>query len=262
MMDQDEHRRSVQRQFGATAAGYVSSAGHAKGADLQRMVALSGVTPDSIVLDVATGGGHTALAFAADAGQVVASDLTPEMLAAARAFIAGQGVANVSFAQADAEALPFADASFDIVTCRIAPHHFADLGRAVREFGRVLRPGGRLVLVDNIAPEAPDLDAFINAIERQRDPTHVRAYTVPEWLGFVAAAGLAAEHIEVFHTTRDYREWTVRARVLDDVQQGLDAAFGAASASARRHFAVQTDAQGQVLSFCDDKLLLVARRPE
>lgn len=136
------HKARVQDQFGATAAAYVASAGHAAGDDLAQLVAWNEGGPEKAALDVATGGGHTALALAAHYGRVVASDLTAPMLAAAEGFIRGKGIANVDFRLADAEALPFGDAEFDAVSCRIAPHHFPDPARFVAEVARVLKPGG------------------------------------------------------------------------------------------------------------------------
>ncbi len=126
-------------------------------------------------LDISTGGGHTALAIAPHVHSVAVTDLTPRMLATARTFLTEQGVSNATYVIADAERLPFLDASFDLVTVRIAPHHYADAPRAAREMARVLTPGGRLLFIDNIAPEDPELDRLMNDWERRRDPSHVRA---------------------------------------------------------------------------------------
>jgi ubiquinone/menaquinone biosynthesis C-methylase UbiE len=144
-MTHDETYRRVRSQFGRTANAYVESTGHAQGAELAQMVALAhalhpGALAAKTVLDVATGGGHTALAFALAGAQVTATDLTPEMVAAARAFVQANGGEGVRLGVAPAEDLPFADAGFDLVTCRIAAHHFADPERFVREAARVLKP--------------------------------------------------------------------------------------------------------------------------
>ena len=104
-------RELVRRQYGAVGDAYVRSAGHAGGNDLARLVELTAPQNYERVLDIATGGGHVAKAFAPHAAEVVASDLTPEMLATAEAFIRGLGIENVTFALADAENLPFADGS-------------------------------------------------------------------------------------------------------------------------------------------------------
>jgi ubiquinone/menaquinone biosynthesis C-methylase UbiE len=254
-----DHKERVQAQFAATAQSYVQSATHASGDDLIRMVALSGVTPESRVLDVATGGGHTALAFASHAAHVVASDLTQEMLKAATAFIQGRGAQNVSFVEVDAEALPFGEAEFDVVTCRIAPHHFGEIRQAVREFARVLRLGGRLVLVDSLAPAEPELDAFINGVEVLRDPTHVRSYTEAEWRSFVAEAGLSVLETEVHLKKHNFPEWVARAQMPAEAAAELAGRYLNASPAVREQFQIQIE-DGQVRSYVDRKLLLVAER--
>jgi len=122
-----EDAKSLSKErYGKFAQGYVTSQTHAKGADLDRLVEIAQPQADWVALDVATGGGHTALKFAPHVKRVIASDITPAMLEKARAFIGEQGVANIDFKEADAENLPFDDRSFDLVTCRIAPHHFPD----------------------------------------------------------------------------------------------------------------------------------------
>ncbi len=149
----------VQQKFGAAAADYAASAVHAKGASLARLVELVAPQPDWRVLDVATGAGHTAIALAPHVAHVVASDITDEMLAQAGKMAADKGLANLETARADAGALPFADQSFDLVTCRLAAHHFPDPAAFVGEAWRVLKPGGTLALVDNIRPDADSLPA-------------------------------------------------------------------------------------------------------
>src|SRR5262245_26943395 len=114
----DAQVRRVQAQFGASAQAYVASPLPAAGEDLQPLLAWGAARRADRVLDVATGGGHTALAFASGVRLVVAYDLTESMLAAARAHVRARGAANVEFVAGDAGALPFRDGSFDVVTCR------------------------------------------------------------------------------------------------------------------------------------------------
>ena len=142
-----------QKRFGQFAEGYVTSQSHAKGYDLDRLVEIANPQTDWLVLDIATGGGHTALKFAPYVRQVIATDITPRMLSAAEKFICDKGVTNVAFEPADAEDLPFEDPVFDLVTCRIAPHHFPDCARFVQEGSRVLKPGGQLLVQDHLLPE-------------------------------------------------------------------------------------------------------------
>src|SRR6202022_3994061 len=114
----------VQEQFGATAAHYLTSKPHAKGKSLDRLVELAKPQPAWGVLDVATGGGHVAYAFAPHVARVWATDITAEMIDLVRGEAAKKGLSNLRTPYAKAEALSFDDASFDLVTCRIAPHHF------------------------------------------------------------------------------------------------------------------------------------------
>jgi len=192
----DEAKAKVRVQFGDNAAAYATSAPHAHGASLPRLVELARPQADWRVLDVATGAGHTALAFAPYVAEVVATDLTPEMLAVAAGLARDRGLANVTFAPADAEDLPFGDGAFDLVTCRIAAHHFPDVGRFLAEAARVLRPGGVLGLVDNVVPDDPVAAAFVNAFEARRDPSHVRCLPLAAWAGALADAGFAVTHAE------------------------------------------------------------------
>lgn len=183
------HRR-VTAQFGASAAAYTVSATHSDPGSLRKIVELAAPRPTDVALDIATGAGHTALALAPCVAQVVAFDLTEPMLAETRRNAAARGLVHVRTQQGTAESLPFADASFDIVTVRQAPHHFADVRAAVREMARVARPGARVVIVDSTSPEDDAIERQWNHIEKLRDSSHVRNYRPTEWRAFVAAAGL------------------------------------------------------------------------
>ncbi|HEX5415698.1 MAG TPA: methyltransferase domain-containing protein [Chloroflexota bacterium] len=255
-----DHKARVQAQFGGSAAHYVASAGHAAGDDLDQLVAWAEGGPDRVALDVATGGGHTALALAPLYGRVVASDLTARMLAAAEAFLRERGATNVTFEEADAESLPFPDAAFDCVSCRIAPHHFGRPADFVREAARVLRPGGIFLLVDSTVPEDPALVEFLNHAEKLRDPTHVRSLTRAEWRGLAEAAGLAVEAEEVFRKTHALAFWLERARTPAATAREVTELFRTASSDARAAYAIEINPAGEVLSYTDYKLALKARK--
>lgn len=263
-MTQDETYRRVRAQFGRTADAYVESPSHAQGADLEQLVALAealhpGAMADKTVLDVATSGGHTALAFAGAGAQVTATDLTPEMLRAAEAFVRAEGQESVRFVAAPAEQLPFAASSFDLVSCRIAAHHFADPEQFVREVGRVLRAGGLLLLVDNVSPEDPVLAALMNDIERRRDPSHVSAYSVRRWVTWFAEAGLEPQHLSRWYLDKPYRVWLERARTPADVGEALARDVLALPATQRAYFRVRVGEEG-LESLAHEAVLLVAKK--
>lgn len=199
-----------QARFGQFAQGYVSSKTHSQGEDLERLVEMAQPQPDWLALDVATGGGHTALRFAPHVQQVIASDITPKMLTAAQEFITGQGAENISFAAADAENLPFASNRFDLVTCRIAPHHFPDIFRFVLASARVLKPGGLLVVQDHVLPEEKRDAGYIEAFQRLNDPSHHRAYSESEWRRDFLDADLTIEHAEILSKPIKVVQWGER----------------------------------------------------
>jgi ubiquinone/menaquinone biosynthesis C-methylase UbiE len=199
----------VQEQFGKTAATYLTSKPHAKGQSLERLVALTSPQNDWRVLDVATGGGHVAYTFAPHVARVWATDITQEMLDMVKAEAAKRGLANVRTAYAKAEALPFEDATFDLVTCRIAPHHFDSISDFLGEVNRVLKPSGLFALVDNVVP-AGSVGDYINAFERFRDPSHLRAWTMQEWRDALKKAGLTVSHEEQIYKTMEFASWAGR----------------------------------------------------
>jgi ubiquinone/menaquinone biosynthesis C-methylase UbiE len=219
----------VQQKFGTAAADYAASAVHAKGASLARMIALTEPKPSWRVLDVATGAGHTALAFAPLVAKVIASDVTDQMLAQAKALAAERNLTNVKIARAPAEDLPFPDMSFDLVTCRLAAHHFRDVRAFVAEAFRVLWPGGTFALVDNVSPEGNDaLAAAYNRFEKLRDPSHGRCLTLEQWTRLLADTGFAVAQSEVLDQDIEFAPWVARMRCSDSTIARLDSLLRAA----------------------------------
>jgi ubiquinone/menaquinone biosynthesis C-methylase UbiE len=199
----------VQEQFGKTAASYLTSAPHARGASLERLVALTSPQKDWRALDVATGGGHVAYTFAPHVQRMWATDITQEMLDMVRAEAGKRGLSNVRTAYAKAEALPFEDASFDLVSCRIAPHHFDSIADFLDEVHRVLKANGLFALVDNVVP-AGAVGDYVNAFERFRDPSHLRAWTMDEWRAALKAHGFAIAHEEQMDKQMEFKSWAAR----------------------------------------------------
>ena len=263
----DDAKSRVQAQFGANAANYATSSVHAKGASLARLVELVAPQANWSALDIATGAGHTALAFAPHVAKVIASDLTPEMLAEAAKLAAARRLTNFSTAVADAEQLPFANATFDLVTCRIAPHHFPDIPAFVSEVQRVLKPGATFALVDNVAPdtettpgysraELSDAGAVYNAFEKIRDPSHGRALTTAEWREIVEDAGLAIRHTEHSPKAMLFDDWCRNMAVPTETVPKLAATLDSAS-PALRAFLQPSNLDG-VRGFVLSELILIA----
>jgi SAM-dependent methyltransferase len=181
------------------------------------------------------------------------------MLRQARTLAGEQGCRNIAFAAADAEHLPFAAGSFDRVACRIAPHHFPDVRAAICEFVRVTRPGGMVGIIDSVVPEDPALDAFLNGIEKVRDPTHVRSYRVEEWVFFLKEAGLTLLHASCAWKEHPFREWVGRTGISAVVQREVEEMFLGAFPRAKEFFRVRLE-DGRVISYSDEKGIFVGRK--
>ena len=225
----------------------MSSVTHARGDELPRLVEAArsrlGGLAGRRALDVATGGGHTARALAAAGAHVTVSDLTPEMLAAAEAHLR-QALpdATLDFVTAAAEALPFADGAFEIVSCRIAAHHFGDPRAFLAEVRRVLAAGGVLLLVDNVAPEDARLGEAMNEVERLRDPSHVEAYRVSTWMGWLGEVGLEPYLLERFWRVKPLASWLRRADTPPENEAALRVLLEGADEAVRRYLIAPPDA--------------------
>jgi ubiquinone/menaquinone biosynthesis C-methylase UbiE len=217
----DDSQKLIRRQFGAHADQYATSAIHAQGESLARLNELTQPKRDWRVLDVSTGAGHTALAFAPHVAHVIASDLTPQMLAAAQRLAAERGVTNIEFKTADAQALPFEDNAFDLVTNRLALHHYSDARKALAEMARVCKPGGIVALTDNVVPPEKQSAGFINHFEKLRDPSHNWAYPLVRLEAYFGDARLQVEHTEEFKKEMEFDPWADRMGASGETKANL-----------------------------------------
>jgi len=247
--------KDVRAQFGKTAAAYVSSATHASGEDLERLIAVAAPRSTERALDLGCGVGHTLRRVAPMVAFAVGADATFEMMQAGRTSVVS--ATNVAFVQSDATALPFADATFDVVTCRLAAHHFSDAASAFRDVARVLRHGGRFVLVDNYAPDDPALDEFINELETLRDASHVRNHTIAGWRALLEDAGLRASVDSGLMTTKITTEaWLERSQTPAGRASEVRRRLRTASSQARDAFQI-TDT-----TFAVPKVVVLAEQAE
>lgn len=226
--DRTEHARE---RFGPRAQSYRTSALHAGGPDLALLVQWLDPHPGERALDVATGGGHVALALARAGADVWACDLTPEMLEATRGLLEEHDC-TAEFAVAEASALPYPDGAFDIVTCRIAAHHFPDAQAFFNEVARVLKPGGRLGFQDQTLPPEGPSAVLADVFERTRDSSHNQAYSEKGWKTLIERAELVVERSQMIDKRHDFRDWTDRQscseatvtellRQMDEAPEGM-----------------------------------------
>lgn len=257
----DSIKENVKKQFSQHAEKYVTSPRHAAGQDLSFLVSASEANAQMDVLDIATGGGHVANALAPLVRHVTAYDLTEEMLAAAAAFIKKNGQTNVDFVQGDAEQMPFADGTFDLAACRIAAHHFPNVQAFTAEAYRTLKPGGKLLLIDNVAPENDEFDQFYNEVELQRDPSHVRALKKSEWIQILEATGFRVELMVRFPKPFQFQDWCNRAGLPKEDAAKLETRMLQASQHIQHYFSIQTDESRALLSFAGESAYFQASRP-
>jgi ubiquinone/menaquinone biosynthesis C-methylase UbiE len=221
----------VRKVFAPVAANYVTSGYHAGQEWLDEALEVARPLPRDQALDVATGTGNLALALAPHVSRVTGLDLTPEMLEQARRLAAERGIDNVEWVLGDAEELPFEDGSLDLWCCRVAAHHFHNLELSLAEANRVLRPGGRLLVVDSSGPrEARD---HLHRVELLRDPSHVRMYTVEEWIERLEAAGFAIEETRLRQLEWEFESWVTRIGFPKERVGELAAIVEAATGAAR-----------------------------
>jgi ubiquinone/menaquinone biosynthesis C-methylase UbiE len=173
------------------ADAYRESAAHREGPDLELLAEWA---QGRTALDVATGGGHTARRLREAGFDVVTLDPAPGMAADVLA---------------RAEEIPLADGSFDVVACRIAPHHFEDVRAAVAELARVAR---QLVLIEDTLYASEQVEEA----ERLRDPTHVRSYSEQEWRELLEGAGLTVEEVRLLEKSRPVDTWLEQAGCRDE----------------------------------------------
>jgi len=234
-------KEAVRRQFAPVAVNYAASAVHAGGPDLRAMLAAVPLSGDERALDIGCGPGHTALAFAPRVREVVAVDLTEDMLTQGRRLAGERGIGNAVFQRGDVEDLPFPDGSFDLVTSRYSAHHYPHPLVALREVARVLKPGGTLLLVDVVAPDDPVVDAFLNHIETLRDPSHVRDHTIMQWTDMLTIAGLTTEVVGIWPLRLEFASWVTRMNTPPAAVAAIRALRDGAAPETRAALAVEED---------------------
>lgn len=249
-MEKEEVKKKVQNTFGKNAEKYVTSKIHGDTAELNQLVQTLNPQKDWVVLDIATGGGHVAKSLAPFVSQVFAADLTKEMVANTARHL--ESFKNIWYVLADAEDLPFLDKYFDAVTCRIAPHHFPNPEKFISEAGRVLKPGGHFLLIDNVSPEEKELAGFMNTVEKLRDDSHCRCLSTGEWRKLFAASGLHETNSKSRKKTFEFPSWVRRTAESDAQIKSVEDYILQADRAAAVYFQIEFH-DGRVQSFKVDE---------
>ncbi|MEJ2289128.1 MAG: methyltransferase domain-containing protein [Deinococcales bacterium] len=238
---------------------YAVSREHVAGPSLPRLVALARPRPGDRCLDLGTGAGHTAARLAEAGAEVIGIDPARGMLDAARRRYGA--LPNLRFVEAPGDATGLPSGSFDIVTARHTLHHHADPMATLSEVTRVLKPGGRFVLVDETTPD-PRVDAWLDAVERARDATHVRAYGLDEWRAMLGGAGLQwiVGDIETRYPM-EVEAWVGRMALDEAGQAEVRRLFRQAGPLERRLFTIEYEA-GEAVRFALPMALVLATLPE
>ena len=241
----------VDEQFGAQAAAYVASAVHASGDDLKRLAALVAGQKTARVLDLGCGGGHVSYNVAADVEEVIAYDLSNDMLAAVAKEARRRGLSNIGTVQGVAERLPFPDQDFDFVFCRFTAHHWSDVPAGLKEARRVLKAGGKAVFIDIAAPGQPLPDTFLQTAEMLRDPSHVRDYSVAEWASMAQRAGFSVSTVTMSRLRMEFASWIARMKTPQLHAEAIRSLQARMSDDVARYFAFEADG-----SFTIDAMML------
>lgn len=249
------HHQVNQQQYQDKSQAYLTSSVHAQGIEFQKMQQLIQLHQFKTVLDLGCGGGHVSYQVAPFVEQVTAYDLTPSMVELVAQQATQKGVNNVITQQGAAESLPFADQSFDCIISRYSAHHWHNVAQAMSEIYRVVAQQGKVIMVDILGNSNPVMDTFFQTMESIRDPSHVRNYSLQEWMHFAECAGFRIECVEKQHLELEFQSWTERMQTPDYAVQTIRYLQHKASDQTRQYYQIQADG-----SFRSEVLYLVLSR--
>ena len=256
VMRQNLSARLAKEQFGRQARLYAESNVFRADESLAAITEYAALGHYNSAADLGTGAGFTAFALSPYSNRVVATDIAPAMLSQAKRLAEERDLGNVDLMMAEAESLPFADGSLDIVSSRHAAHHFHDLPKAVEEVRRVLTPGALFILSDPIAPEGDYEASWMNDVEVRRDASHQRDLKVSEWSGLLEEAGFDIAHRSIVKVYLEFNDWVGRAATPQAQVGSLRRDFLSAPESVAAAFGISPD--GPAINFHWDVLVLRA----
>lgn len=248
-------------QFDRRAACYGS--GHILRDVSDVAAALDGIEAAQLspALDVATGAGHTAAYLAGRGITVTAADISDGMLTETRKMAAELGLA-IGTRQHTAEILPYADGVFNLVTCRVAGHHFASVDKFLRESFRVLRPDGYLLVIDGAEPDdAPSAGEWLHRVEKLRDPSHGRFLSPAAWSELAVLAGFEVLQCATHPFKQPDLEWYFRTAGTSEANRAEVLKLVAAAPDEVRTVLGLAEENGKIVWWWP-RLTLLAQRPE
>lgn len=212
-----QHNDVIRESFTTQAQAFAANPWVTDEGRIRRLVSAARLTGSERVLDIATGPGYIAEAFAAGAREVVGVDLTEAMLAIGKQRTEGRGISNVSFRAADVQNLPFENGAFDVVVSRLALHHLLEPLEVLREMARVSRAGGKVVVEDIYASEHPERAAYQDRWEILRDPSHVRTLALSELLRLFRDVGVETDFVSTADDlTPDVERWLATTQTTEE----------------------------------------------
>lgn len=208
-----QHNDIIRESFTTQAQAFAANPWVTDEERIRRLVAAARIAGSERVLDIATGPGYVAEAFAGRAREVVGVDLTDAMLAIANERTKERGISNIVFRAADAQNLPFENGAFDVVVCRLLLHHLLKPLEVLREMARVCRIGGVVLVEDIYASEHPERAAYQDRWEILRDPSHVRTLALTELLQLFGDARLETNSVATADDlTPEVERWLATTR--------------------------------------------------
>lgn len=236
----DQHQVN-QQQYSNKSEAYLHSQVHAQGVEFVKMQNLIQQYQFKHILDLGCGGGHVTYQIAPFVDHVTAYDITPEMVDLAVQQSAQKGFHHVIGQVGTAENLNFPQHHFDCVISRYSAHHWQNIRQAMYEIHRVLKPHGKVIMFDILGNSNPILDTFIQSIEMIRDSSHVRDYSLAEWMSFAERAGFRIETIEKQSLTLDFQTWVERMQTPTDAVNTIRDLQTKVSDQVRQYFKIQED---------------------
>jgi SAM-dependent methyltransferase len=214
---------------------------HSTDWDIDRLVEVAAPLSKDAVLDLITSVGSVALAIAPHVDSVDALDPDEHVLDQARMAATAFGLNNINFIVSEPCHIPSKTAQYTLITARMALRHTAEPLTCLKEIHRVLKPGGRVILIDSLRPLQPELATFFENLQRQRDRSYLRSYNLEELETFLDREGFDVDLIEIFPREYDFAKWANRPVADPDKVRMLEMMFQGASSRAKRHFRIVED---------------------